>query len=534
LIIILQHIFYFYRNMCAKFDYRAQLGGSHPHRYRTTCKYTHNASFSWKNDPKPRKLHLNVFKTIPHAEMVTRDMIMSLLTVWLRHISHISTNHKLGADLFKRKSGSFAEPGGAATTTIMNEVSLGDKVSELPPRRDNPLKKLSVNLISTYKAINNNYYAAKAAAEALKPGNRCTDRYRNFVCIPGTTLFDRYIVIKELGRGSFGVVISALDTKDNVNVAIKVIKARREFANEAKREIERLKLVAGQDPSGSGRVVRLLDSFRFLEHVCLVFELLGDDLYTAMRGTKGKGMPLADVRHIGRQVLEALQLLARPEVDLVHCDVKLDNIALVRPGSLDVKLIDLGSSCFASKRVFTYIQTRYYRSPEVLLGLDYSQKIDVWSLACVLAELYTGQPLFPGSSSHDQLCRIVSLMGEIPRDLLVAGEDSTVRPTPVREYFLSETADGQTTYTLRPSPSAHLRAILDASGNGTKSPSLANALGVPAVFAEGYCSEEMREMLWFLELLQAMLVYEPRNRISPADALKHPFFCPPTNTCSTQ
>ena len=61
-----------------------------------------------------------------------------------------------------------------------------------------------------------------------------------------------------------------------------------------------------------------------------------------------------------------------------------------------LQVIDFGSSCFESERVYTYIQSRFYRSPEVILGLPYEMAIDMWSLGCILAELLTGCPLFPG------------------------------------------------------------------------------------------------------------------------------------------
>ncbi len=63
------------------------------------------------------------------------------------------------------------------------------------------------------------------------------------------------------------------------------------------------------------------------------------------------------------------------------------------------QVIDFGSSCFLSERVYTYIQSRFYRSPEVILGLPYTMGIDMWSLGCIAAELYTGYPIFPGARS---------------------------------------------------------------------------------------------------------------------------------------
>ena len=75
-------------------------------------------------------------------------------------------------------------------------------------------------------------------------------------------------------------------------------------------------------------------------------------------------------------------------------------------------MIDLGSSCFVDERVYTYIQSRFYRAPEVILGCQYGTPIDMWSFACILAELYTGYPLFPGENEQQQLLCIMEIMGE--------------------------------------------------------------------------------------------------------------------------
>ena len=74
-----------------------------------------------------------------------------------------------------------------------------------------------------------------------------------------------------------------------------------------------------------------------------------------------------------------------------------ENILLRQRGQSSIKVIDFGSSCYEHQRVYTYIQSRFYRSPEVILGLPYSMPIDIWSFGCILAELYTGYPLFPGN-----------------------------------------------------------------------------------------------------------------------------------------
>ena len=75
-----------------------------------------------------------------------------------------------------------------------------------------------------------------------------------------------------------------------------------------------------------------------------------------------------------------------------------------------VQVIDFGSSCFEGEQVYSYIQSRFYRSPEVMLGLGYGTAIDMWSLACILAELYTGYPLFPGVPFlHAYTCPLYAL-----------------------------------------------------------------------------------------------------------------------------
>ncbi len=82
----------------------------------------------------------------------------------------------------------------------------------------------------------------------------------------------------------------------------------------------------------------------------------------------------------------------------MHCDLKPENILLKNIKKSGLKIIDFGSSCFEFERMYTYIQSRFYRSPEVILGLAYGMPIDMWSFGCILAELYVGFPLFPGEN----------------------------------------------------------------------------------------------------------------------------------------
>ena len=85
-----------------------------------------------------------------------------------------------------------------------------------------------------------------------------------------------------------------------------------------------------------------------------------------------------------------------------------------RKDNLNIKVIDFGSASFDGFTVFQYIQSRYYRSPEILLGLPYDAAIDMWSVGCICAELFLGIPIFPGNSEYDQLARIIEILGNIP------------------------------------------------------------------------------------------------------------------------
>jgi dual specificity tyrosine-phosphorylation-regulated kinase 2/3/4 len=95
-----------------------------------------------------------------------------------------------------------------------------------------------------------------------------------------------------------------------------------------------------------------------------------------------------------------------------------NKIMLKQPGRILIKVIDFGSSCLETERVYTYIQSRFYRSPEVILGLSYNTAIDMWSLGCIIAELYTGIPLFPGENEQEQLGCIMEVIGLPDRHLV--------------------------------------------------------------------------------------------------------------------
>lgn len=140
------------------------------------------------------------------------------------------------------------------------------------------------------------------------------------------------------------------------------------------------------------------------------------NLYEFIRAHNFTGFSLALIRRFARQLLACLVLLQSKRI--IHCDLKPENILLCEARKADVRVIDFGSSCREEEKVYTYIQSRFYRSPEVILGSSYGLGIDMWSLGCILAELWTGYPLFPGENEQEQLACIMEIFGPPDRHLV--------------------------------------------------------------------------------------------------------------------
>lgn len=197
-------------------------------------------------------------------------------------------------------------------------------------------------------------------------------------------------------------MIEAVDMTTKQRVAIKIIKSKKSFTSQAQTEIELLQYLESKNNNNQYAVgtrmlifvlcnalylVRLLDRFFHHGHQCLVFECLSYNLYEVLRKTSFRGVSLNTLRAFAWQIVQVLEFLAKPDVSIIHCDLKPENILLVQQNQVDIKVIDFGSSCKSNKRLYSYIQSRFYRSPEVLLGLRYTVAIDMWSLGCILVYL---------------------------------------------------------------------------------------------------------------------------------------------------
>lgn len=216
--------------------------------------------------------------------------------------------------------------------------------------------------------------------------------------------------------------------------------------------------------SGKDKIVRLHGSFTWRNHLCLVFELLSYNLYDLLRNTGFQGVSLNLTKKFGQQMCLALNFLERNPLQIIHCDLKPENILLCSARRSAIKIVDFGSSCDSNSKFFKYIQSRFYRSPEVLLGTPYDLSIDMWSLGCILVEMHTGKPLFSGRDEEDQLCRIIEVLGMPPEHL--------IEQSPKKSQFFTKLSDGS--YKLSPQKSTRKVRIwcLEISIHTNSSPNL--------------------------------------------------------------
>ncbi|KAK2885798.1 hypothetical protein Q8A67_016635 [Cirrhinus molitorella] len=352
----------------------------------------------------------------------------------------------------------------------------------------------------------------------------------------GDVFNKRYKVLSKLGWGYFSTVWLCIDLRSGRHVAVKVLKSGAGFTQAGQDELTLLRCASGPTARHplKARIVQLLDEFKIAGvngiHICLVLELLGPDLRCWQVCFGNPGLSLTFVKHVITQVLEGLEYLHR-HCKIIHTDIKPENILLCltpqssshppggaiqtyssaikstilqdpkaagKPGNLDnvtVKIADLGSSCWVYKHFCQEIQTRQYRSLEVLLGSEYGPPADIWSVACLTFELVTGDSLFEPkagpnfSVEEDHLAHIIELLGKIPVSVALSGKYSY-------EYF-NRKGDLQRIAVLRP-------------------------WGLYEVLVEKY-HFLLREASLFSDFLVQMLDFLPERRATAAQCLKHPW-----------
>ncbi|XP_052146443.1 serine/threonine-protein kinase prp4-like isoform X2 [Oryza glaberrima] len=322
----------------------------------------------------------------------------------------------------------------------------------------------------------------------------------------GEVLQGRYEITARRGKGVFSTVVHAKDLKTQKDgcreVAIKIICNNIEKYRSGKREISILEKLGTADREDKQHCVRIISSFMHQNHLCLVLESLHMNLREVIKKFgHGTGLKLTAVRVYAKHIFIALKHLRHCGV--LHCDIKPDNILVNKDNNL-LKLCDFGSAMSAGNNEITpYLVSRFYRAPEIILGLPYDHPLDMWSAGCCLSELYTGKILFDGSTNNDMLRLHMELKGPFPKKMLRKGA-FTMQHFDQNLNFLARKKDPITKTVVN-------RLLLNIKPKGVGS-------------AISSCPGDDPKMISsFKDLLEKIFVLDPKKRITVPEALSHPF-----------
>lgn len=229
----------------------------------------------------------------------------------------------------------------------------------------------------------------------------------------GAHIAFRYEQLEFLGQGSFGCVIKCYDHKLAKTVAIKCIADNQYEEVPVSKEIMILKRLKSANDHNKN-VVEFLDSFSIGGFTFIVTEYSGQNLYELIWEQGGIGFGFKDVRRIAKSIADALVFIHRQ--NLIHSDLKPENVTV---SNGEIKLIDFGCSSFADdEEKPEIVQSLFYRAPEVVFGMGYNTKIDVWSFGCLMYELATGLPLFDCDDENDLMNQLMKVLGDPSKDVI--------------------------------------------------------------------------------------------------------------------
>lgn len=342
------------------------------------------------------------------------------------------------------------------------------------------------------------------------------DREGYILFKPGSVLGERYVIRGVRGRGMFASVLFAEDTQcGGKPCVIKVIRDNEVLRKAGLKEIEVLEQLRdaakrqGAEPE-QRFTIGLEGHFEHKGHLCLVFPPMPLNLRELLRGLGGVGFSLPAVRKCAYQFFVALAHFRR--CNIMHGDLKPDNI-LTDQDLSTIRICDFGTAVVTTDRAdfqfSEYAASRYYRAPEVILGMEYDEMSDVWSIGVVLFELFTGQVLFKGESNNEMLKLMMEIKGGMKRRMIRAGRVAHKHFDLETGAFLETRIDKVTGELLRYAvnvprePTRDLKRLVQRSGTIGR--------------------DEEPLLLHFVDLLHKCLELDPLHRIQPADALRHPF-----------
>ncbi|KAI8937162.1 hypothetical protein NX059_006375 [Plenodomus lindquistii] len=335
----------------------------------------------------------------------------------------------------------------------------------------------------------------------------------------------RYRLIKTLGRGVFANVAQAEEVDGDGSeqspkmVAVKMIRRNELMRKASQKEMDFLRKVNEADPQDKRHIIRLLGSFDHKGHLCIVFEHMSKNLRDLLKEeTNGHGLTLPAVRIYAKQMFLGLQHLQNCQV--IHLDLKPDNV-LVSADKKTIKLADFGTA--VDKRDVIerteYLVSRFYRAPEIILGMDIGYPVDMWAVGCTVYELWTGKILFTGRSNNQMIKAFMDCLGWPSEKLLRKGLANNILDNfelgpPLK--FISREVDQYNKLSVRKIEQQKKvnrdmkTRVHDAARNITT--------GGPTV-------TELNDLA---DLLSASLHMNVEKRLSPKEALSHKFFASKT------
>eukprot|EP01135_Chromosphaera_perkinsii_P012112 Nk52_evm50s2579 gene=Nk52_evmTU50s2579 len=372
----------------------------------------------------------------------------------------------------------------------------------------NKRKHYNNDALSAGQASGHSGVSRGGAQEPVRPDYDDVDGH--YLYTIGEIISERYTVISLLGEGTFGKVLECYDMQKRKNVAVKIIKNIPKYRAAAKVEVQILDDL--KKDSGCPYCIKLLDWFDYRHHICMVFELLGLSLYDFLKSNKFQPFPIDQIRIVGYQLLKAVRYMH--SMMLTHTDLKPENILLVDSAadvyydktkkqefkivrSPDIQLIDFGSATFEIDHHTRIVSTRHYRAPEVILELGWSYPCDLWSVGCILMELYTGDALFQTHENMEHLAMMEVILGPFPGPM--------IKQTQKQQYFYKQ-------------------RMLNWPHMASSSASVEYVSSNCKPLLDHNKHPDQEEFCDFFDLVSNLLVYEPSKRLLAAEALEHPFF----------
>ncbi|KAM5449170.1 U4/U6 small nuclear ribonucleoprotein prp4 [Microsporum audouinii] len=323
----------------------------------------------------------------------------------------------------------------------------------------------------------------------------------------GELINGRYHVQQILGKGMFSSVVRATDSKTGKLVAVKIVRNNDTMRKAGMTEIDILQLLQNADPDDKKHIIRFDRHFDHKNHLCMVFENLSMNLREVLKKFgREVGINLRAIRAYAQQMFLGLSLLRK--CNILHADIKPDNL-LVNENRNILKICDLGSASLASENEITpYLVSRFYRAPEIILGIPYDHSLDIWSIGCTLFELYSGKILFTGRNNNQMLRSIMECRGKFPPKFLRRGTlahlhfDDLLNFRSLEEDKITGRMVTKILDFKKPTRDLKSRLI----GKGAR---LDDA--------------ESKEIMMFIDLLDRCLNLNPEKRCTPSEALRHPF-----------